>query len=170
MGLREPALARMMTPTIDFRNYILLGDPAVRIPIEGGRSRQGGPDRANRSSRAPLQSCPITDTRECNLRGWERSSVSLGETDLDRIRACIDYPVGTALPSYAALVMAKKWPNGSTLRVRFLDGDPADPAASRPQRPTVEPLRQRHVRFRRRSRSRDPDFLPTPRVVVGDRD
>lgn len=40
------------------------------------------------------------------------------------IHACVDYPIGQDLPSYAAVVSAKRWPNGSTLRVRFLDGDP----------------------------------------------
>jgi hypothetical protein len=37
---------------------------------------------------------------------------------------CIDYPIGADVPSYAALVAAKKWPNGSVLKVRFLDGFP----------------------------------------------
>ncbi len=42
------------------------------------------------------------------------------------IRCCIDYPQrGTDMPSYAALIDAKKWPNGQVLSVRFLDGDPA---------------------------------------------
>ena len=126
MGLREPALARMMTPTIDFRNYILLGDPAVRIPIEGGAIAARRPQIAPIEAAAPLSKvAPSPILASATFEAGSALSVSLGETDLDRIRACIDYPVGTALPSYAALVMAKKWPNGSTLRVRFLDGDPA---------------------------------------------
>jgi Astacin (Peptidase family M12A) len=40
------------------------------------------------------------------------------------IKCCIDRPIGADMPSYAALVTAKKWPNGQLLRVRFLDGLP----------------------------------------------
>src|SRR5262249_28942140 len=37
---------------------------------------------------------------------------------------CIDYRIPNDQTPYAALVTAKKWPNGTVLRVRFLDGDP----------------------------------------------
>jgi hypothetical protein len=40
------------------------------------------------------------------------------------LRVCIAWPAPADVPSYAALVTAKKWPNGQTLRVRFLDGLP----------------------------------------------
>jgi len=56
--------------------------------------------------------------------GTPGSATRISAAELKNIHACTDYPVGQDLPSYAALVMAKKWPNGSTLRVRFLDGDP----------------------------------------------
>jgi hypothetical protein len=39
------------------------------------------------------------------------------------IKCCIDYPIAAGLPSYAALATAKKWPNGTVLRVRFLGGN-----------------------------------------------
>jgi len=124
-GLRGPALARIMTPTIDFRNYILLGDPAVRIPIEGGAIQAGRPKIAPIEAVAPLpKAAPSPTPPSATVEALGALVDSRDETDLDRIRACIDYPVGMALPSYAALVMAKKWPNGSTLRVRFVDGDP----------------------------------------------
>jgi hypothetical protein len=35
---------------------------------------------------------------------------------------CIDYPMRADLTSYAALVLAKRWPTGIVLGVRFLDG------------------------------------------------
>jgi serralysin len=56
--------------------------------------------------------------------GARGGGASISDSDLRKIRACVDYPIGEDMPSYAALVTAKKWPNGSTLRVRFLDGDP----------------------------------------------
>ena len=56
--------------------------------------------------------------------GTQGNATSISDAELNNIHACTDYPVGQGLPSYAALVMAKKWPNGSTLRVLFLDGDP----------------------------------------------
>ena len=40
------------------------------------------------------------------------------------VKCCVDYPRhGLRLPDYAALITKKKWPQGYTLRVRFLDGD-----------------------------------------------
>ena len=127
-----------MTPTIDFRNYILIGDPAVRIPTEGAAIAAKRPEIAHVEATAPLSKAASSPTSTSALvPSWStlthpEAAVGVasalesfsGETDPDQIRACIDYPVGMALPSYAALVMAKKWPNGSTLRVLFLDGDP----------------------------------------------
>jgi len=52
------------------------------------------------------------------------SEATISDADLKKIQACVDYPVGKSLPDYAAMPMASKWPNGLTLRVRFLDGDP----------------------------------------------
>jgi hypothetical protein len=51
---------------------------------------------------------------------------------LKALHVCVDRPVGAPLPSYAALVTAKKWPNGQVLRVRFLDGDPTVQAKLQP--------------------------------------
>ena len=51
------------------------------------------------------------------------AGASISDADLKKIHACVDYPLGQDLPSFAAMVTAKKWPNGSTLRVRFLDGE-----------------------------------------------
>jgi hypothetical protein len=48
------------------------------------------------------------------------------------LHVCIDRPMGADMPSYAALVTAKKWPNGQVLRVRFLDGDPVVQAKLQP--------------------------------------
>jgi len=42
--------------------------------------------------------------------------------DLSKVHACLSHPKGDE--SYAAIVTLKKWPNGQTLRVLFLDGDP----------------------------------------------
>jgi hypothetical protein len=43
-----------------------------------------------------------------------------------QIKCCIDFPLRASLLDYAVLVKKKKWPAGMTsLRVRFLDGDPA---------------------------------------------
>lgn len=41
------------------------------------------------------------------------------------VRICVDRPIGADMSSYAAIVTAKKWPNGQVLRSRFLDGVPA---------------------------------------------
>jgi len=48
------------------------------------------------------------------------------------LRVCIDRPIGADMPSYAALVTAKKWPNGQVLRVCFLDGEPTVQARLQP--------------------------------------
>jgi serralysin len=55
----------------------------------------------------------------------KEEGANISDADLKKIHACVDYPVGKSLPDYGAMPMALKWPNGSTLRVLFLDGDPA---------------------------------------------
>ena len=57
--------------------------------------------------------------------GTQGHPEALSDADLKEIHACIDYPVGQDLTSFAAIVTQKKWPNGSNLQVLFLDGDPA---------------------------------------------
>ena len=47
----------------------------------------------------------------------------MADDDVRKIHACIEYPLGDRLPSFGAELTAKRWANGSTLRVRFLDGD-----------------------------------------------
>jgi hypothetical protein len=55
-----------------------------------------------------------------------RTNGQIGESDLRQIHACLAHPrlADPEMAPSAAVVIMKKWPNGSKLRVRFLDGNP----------------------------------------------
>ena len=87
------------------------------------------------------------------------------EVDLSKIHACLSHPKGDE--SYAAIVILKKWPNGQTLRVRFLDGDSAVQDKVITYAQIWSQFANIIIEQSDRPRRRDPCLVPLQWVVVG---
>jgi hypothetical protein len=108
-------------------------DQPARVPApEKWNTILENTSSTNASFRAAPEDVPRKDTPVNVLQEDHMPTPQPAPSRGKPLWICIDRPIGADMPSYAALVTAKKWPNGQALRVRFLDGDRAVQAKLQP--------------------------------------